>query len=200
MTSAEIWSIDTEFGFHDGRLDCESAWEPVCLCLVGLLSGERIAFWGWDHRLPAFFREHTDDLYVAHYAIAEMKYLLRLDIPLPARWFDTFVAWRWLTNRPGYPEASLPSALHRLGLPHLAPAAKSELRQQIARLEFDPGSSIDRHTIITYCFSDCDGAAALYRALETASTRQSWRTGSSFSRGWRGWSSRASRSTPRPPS
>ena len=85
MTGAEIWSIDTEFGFHDGRLDCESAWEPVCLCLVGLLSGERIAFWGWDHRLPAFFREHADDLYVAHYAIAEMKFLSRRGIPLPRR-------------------------------------------------------------------------------------------------------------------
>ena len=46
--------------------------------------------------------------------------------------------------------------MHQLGLPHLAAAAKSELRQQIGRLEFDPGSLIDRHTIITYCFSDCD--------------------------------------------
>lgn len=166
MAVAEVWSIDTEWGFRDGRLDCESAWEPVVLCLVGLRSGSRRHFWGRDPRLPAFFREHEGDLFVAHFACAEMKYLLRLNVPVPARWFDTFVAWRRLTNRPRRLDAGLSAALHRLGLPHLAPAAKEELRGQIVRLEFDPESPEDRRAVTAYCFSDCDGAAALYRRLE----------------------------------
>src|SRR4051812_35814519 len=93
----EIWVIDTEWGFRDGRIGQESAWVPVVLCLVGLRSGRRLSFWGRDPGLWAFFLEHSPDVFVAHYCIAEMKYLLRLGIPLPERWFDTFVAWRYLT-------------------------------------------------------------------------------------------------------
>src|SRR4051794_1373138 len=117
----EVWSVDTEWSFRDGRTDQESAWEPVVLCLVSLRSGRRLSFWGRHPGLRAFFIDHADDLFVAHNCVAEMKYLLRLDVPLPARWFDTFVGWRRLANKPGCLEASLSVALHRLGLPHLAP-------------------------------------------------------------------------------
>jgi hypothetical protein len=165
MAVAEVWSVDTEWGFRDGRIESESAWEPVVLCLVGLRTGRRHSFWGRDPRLPAFFRDRAGDLFVAHFAVAEMKYLLRLNVPLPARWFDTFVGWRRLTNRPRHLEAGLSAALHRLGLPHLAPAVKDELRQRILRLEFGPDSPEDRRTIADYCFSDCAGAAELYRWL-----------------------------------
>jgi hypothetical protein len=55
----------------------ESQWEPVVLCLVGLRSGRRLSFWGPDARLRDFFREHRDDVFLAHHAPAEMKYLNR---------------------------------------------------------------------------------------------------------------------------
>src|SRR5262245_29602495 len=115
--ATEVWLIDTEWGFHDERIDQESAWEPVGLCVVGLRSGHRLHFWGRHPALRTFFSDHTDDLFVSHNAVAEMKYLLRLNISLPPHWFDTFVAWRYLTNRPGYLEAGLAPALLRLGLP-----------------------------------------------------------------------------------
>src|SRR4051812_3204236 len=124
---SDEWVIDTEWGFRDGRVDRESAWEAVVLCLVGRHSGRRLSFWGNDPALRTFFREHANDLFIAHYTVAELKYLLRLGIPLPARWFDTFVAWRCLTNRPNSLEAGLTSALVRMGLPGLAPAEKKEL-------------------------------------------------------------------------
>ncbi len=171
MTSrppAEIWSVDTEWGFRGGCLDHESAWEPVVLCLVGLRSGRRLHFWGGDPRLPAFFRDHADDLFVAHYAVAEMKYLARLGVPIPANWFDTFVAWRYSTNRPKHLEAGLSVALHRLGLPGLAPSAKKALQQKILELRFDLDDAGDRREIVDYCFTDCDGCAALYNRLRDA--------------------------------
>lgn len=165
IPASEIWSIDTEWGFHDGRVDQESAWEPVVLCLVGLRSGCRHSFWGHDPGLPAFFTDHATDVFVSHYAVAEMKYLLRHGIVLPDRWFDTFVAWRYLTNRPRNLEAGLAPALQRLGLPGLVPAVKKELQQKILHLRFDPGRAADRQEITDYCFSDCDGGAALYQRL-----------------------------------
>jgi hypothetical protein len=161
-----VWFVDTEWGYREGRVDQESAWQPVVLCLVGLRSGRRLFYWGRDPNLHAFFRTHTDDLFVAHYAVAEMKYLLRLGIPLPAHWFDTYVAWRYLTNRPGNLEAGLAPALLRLELPGLPPAEKKELQQKILYLRFDPDHPGDRQEIIDYCFSDCDGCAALYNRIK----------------------------------
>ncbi len=166
QTDGEIWCVDTEWGFHSGQLDHESAWEPVVLCLVGLRSGRRLPFWGRDPRLGLFFRDHADDLFVAHNAVAEMKYLIRLGIPIPMNWFDTFVAWRHLTNRPNNLEAGLSLALHRLGLPGLAPAEKKQLQQKILELRFDPDDAADRAEIIDYCFSDCDGCGALYARVD----------------------------------
>jgi DNA polymerase-1 len=162
---SEIWSVDTEWGFRAGRLDQESAWEPVVLCLVGLCSGRRLQFWGRDLRLATFFRDHAGDLFVAHYAVAEMKYLIRLGIPLPVRWFDTFVAWRYITNRPKNREAGLSAALHQLELPYRAPAEKRELQRKIVELRFDPDNTDDRQRIIDYCFSDCDGCGLLYESI-----------------------------------
>lgn len=165
QSGGEIWFVDTEWGFREGRLDHESAREPVVLCVVGLRSGRRLSFWGRDPRLPAFFRDHASDQFVAHYSVAEMKYLLRLGIPLPERWFDTFVAWRYLRNRPSNLEAGLSVALHTLGLANRAPAEKKELQLRIAQLRFDPDSPDDRQEIINYCFSDCDGCGALYTEI-----------------------------------
>jgi DNA polymerase-1 len=159
----EVWAIDSEWGFRDCRIDEESAFEPVVLCAVGLYSKERHHFWGQDARLGAFFRAQAGDLFVSHYAIAEMKYLLRLGIPLPDHWFDTFVAWRCRTNSPGHLEAGLSGALHEAGLPHLAPAAKKELQLRILHLDF---AEKDRGAIVEYCSSDCDGCLALYRQLD----------------------------------
>jgi DNA polymerase I-like protein with 3'-5' exonuclease and polymerase domains len=161
-SGCEIWCLDTEWGFHSAHLDHESAWEPVVLCLVGLRSGRRLYFWGRDPRLPPFFSDHADDLFVSHNALAEMKYLLRFDIPPPAHWFDTYVARRYVTNRPNKLEAGLSLSLHQLGLPGLAPAEKKELQLKILYLRFNPDSPDDRTEIVDYCYSDCDGCGALY--------------------------------------
>lgn len=162
----EIWCVDTEWGFRGDRIDHESAWEPVVLCAVGLRSNRRFHFWERDDRLLLFFREHAADLFVAHNVVAEMKYLLRLGVPLPQKWFDTFVAWRFLTNEPNYPQANLSRALHSLGLPHLAPAAKAELQQRILQLRFNSNDDQERTEILKYCFSDCDGAAGLFTRIQ----------------------------------
>src|SRR4051812_11900517 len=111
----EIWLLDTEWGFHGERIDHESAWEPVVLCAVGLRSGRKYHFWQEDDRLKSFFRDHAGDLFVAHNVVAEMKYLMRLGVAMPQHWFDTFVAWRYLTNRPNQLEAGLSIALNQLG-------------------------------------------------------------------------------------
>jgi hypothetical protein len=161
---SEIWGIDTEWGFEKGHIDCESAWTAVVLCLVGLRSQRRLTFWRDDTKLQHFFAGHGDDLFVAHYAVAELKYLMRLKIEPPSAWFDTFVMERWETNRSGQLEAGLSAALHRRGLPHLAPAEKKELQQRILQLEFNSGGADDRQQIADYCLSDCDGCLALFRA------------------------------------
>lgn len=173
----ELWAVDTEWGFLGGRLDWESAWEPVVCCVAGLQSGRRYYFWGRDPRLAVFIAEHRDDVFVAHSAVAEMQYMLRLGIPLPEHWFDTFVAWRRMKNAPHHLEAGLSVALHALGLPHLAPAAKDALRTKIVNLEFDASDPAHRREIIRYCFSDCDGCGALYKRINDrvpAATMAHW--------------------------
>jgi hypothetical protein len=162
---AEAWAVDSEWGFRGGRVDQEDAWEPVMFCAVGLGSRRRLSFPGCDHALHAFLRENAGGLFVAHNAVSEMKYLLRLGAPIPARWFDTFVGYRWLTNRPGPPAAGLSEALHALGLAGSAPAAKKELRRRILHLRFDPACGRELRAITDYCLADCDGCAALYGRL-----------------------------------
>jgi len=161
----EIWGIDTEWGYSDGRIGQESAFEPVVLCAVGLHSGERHSFWRRTRRLREFFAEHTSDLFVAHYSTAEMEYLLRRRIPVPTHWFDTYSAFRRMSNRPNSLDAGLSFALHQQRLPRWAPAEKKELRDRIVSLKFDFDSPADREQITDYCFSDCDGTLALYQRL-----------------------------------
>src|SRR5262245_8047887 len=103
-------------------------WEPVTFCALGLRSGRRLSFWRRDGRLRDFLRDHRDDLFIAHNAIAEMKYLLRLNMLVPPRWFDTMFGWQWLKNRPKYPHQGLTDCLHKIGAPHLPPLVKDQLR------------------------------------------------------------------------
>ncbi|MBP62373.1 MAG: hypothetical protein CMJ62_12710 [Planctomycetaceae bacterium] len=135
--SHEVWSIDAEWGFLSGRVDEESAWQPVVLCAVGLHTRRRLHFWERDERLARFFADHSGDVFAAHYAVAEMKYLLRLGVPIPQTWFDTFVAWGRRNNAPGRLAASLSYALHALGMLHLVPTVKKELQTKILNLDFD---------------------------------------------------------------
>ena len=175
--NSEIWSVDTEWGFRDDLVDHESAFEPVVFCAVGLRSGRRLHFWGRDDRLSSFIHDHGDDLFVSHNVVAEMKYLLRLGITPPPNWFDTYVAWRYLTNKPHYPEAGLSAALRSSGLPHLAPAAKHDIRDNILHLRFSPHDSQDQQRIVDYCFSDCDGQAGLFERIRNrvpAATMAHW--------------------------
>jgi hypothetical protein len=164
VPGAETWSVDTEWGYRAGRVGKESAWEPVVLCLVGMLSGRRMHFWGRDPGLAQFLAEHADDTYVAYYAPAEMGYLIRLGLPPPRNWFCAYTAWRRLTNAPGLIEASLVAALRGLGLTHAAEREqeKKTLRERILRLDFDPQDIEVRNAILKYCFRDCDDCLAVY--------------------------------------
>jgi DNA polymerase I-like protein with 3'-5' exonuclease and polymerase domains len=106
--------------------------------------------------------DHADDLFVSHNNVAEKKYLIRLGISPPRRWFDTYIAWRRLTNEPGWPEASLASILDQLKIPHLALINKQALQQKILHLAFDPSDPGDLSEILNYCFGDCDGCGHVY--------------------------------------
>ena len=161
----ETWYIDCEFGFRDRRVDCESAWAPVVFCAVAARSGERHFFWHKDDRLAAFVASHADDLFVSHVNSVEMKFLIRLGIQLPRRWFDTCTAWRRVYNEPNHLEASLIHCLSYLGEPHLALLDKEIIRNRILYLDFDWGNPTDREEINNYCFGDCDGCGLLYRHL-----------------------------------
>src|SRR5215210_5499335 len=119
--AAETWFCDCEWGFGDGRVGFETSFVPVVFCLVGCRSKERHHFWGGDHGLASFMDLHINDTFVSHNNVAEMAYLLRSGITLPASWWDTYVGWRVLNNRPGNLEASLISALDKLKLPHVSP-------------------------------------------------------------------------------
>jgi DNA polymerase I-like protein with 3'-5' exonuclease and polymerase domains len=164
MTPAggETWFTDCEWAFAGGRIDLETAWVPVVFCLVGRRSRKRWHFWGRDDGLRRFMEDHAGDLFVSHNNVAEMKYLRRLRIPPPRRWFDTYVAWRRLTNEPGWPEASLASILDQLKIPHLALINKQELQQKILHLAFDTSDPEDLSEILNYCFGDCDGCSHVY--------------------------------------
>jgi DNA polymerase I-like protein with 3'-5' exonuclease and polymerase domains len=162
---AEIWHADSEWGFRDGRIDLETSFEAVVFCLVGRFSQERHSFWAGDPGLKSFMETHRTDLFVAHNVVAEMKYLLRANIRLPERWYDTYVAWRLLNNRPGNLEAGLISALDQLGVPHMPPLHKKDMQDLILNLRFDPDKPGDRAAITSYCLKDCDDCGLLYERI-----------------------------------
>ena len=60
-----------------------------------------------------------------------MTYLLRLGIELPQHWFDTFVAWRAITNRPKYPRAGLGDAV--LGFSGPIPVLSIHTRRKLQK-------------------------------------------------------------------
>jgi DNA polymerase I-like protein with 3'-5' exonuclease and polymerase domains len=162
------WSIDAEYGFYgeDGR---ESCFVPVVFCAVNLETGARHAFWGRDPKLARFIRNHDRDRFISHNLIAEAKYLLRLGIDLPRNWFDTMLAWRYVSNAEAVISYNLVAALTKLGLPYGCPEdEKNRLQQRLGSLQFDADSPEERRTIRDYCFEDCAAAARLYRRLAPA--------------------------------
>ena len=162
---AKVWISDAEWGYRDGRINYETSFEPVVFCVQRYRSQERYSFWGRDHGLKIFIEDHKNDLFVSHANLAEMKYLLRLGINLPGKWWDTYVGWRVLNNRPGNLEAGLISALDKLKLPHVSPDQKTILRDWILNLDFDPDSAADRQSITNYCFGDCVGCGLVYERI-----------------------------------
>ena len=98
-THSGVWGVDTEWGFHGGLVDHESAFEPVVFCAVEYRGNSRLSFWGRDPGLSGFLAEHADDLFVAHNATAEMRYLIRVGVPLPTYWYDTMIEERYCTSR-----------------------------------------------------------------------------------------------------
>src|SRR5262245_27043090 len=157
MTGRRLWSIDAEWGFRNGRVDWESAFEPVLFCALEVNTQERVHFWGRDGRLRDFIRANRAALFVSHNMVAEAKYLLRLGAPLPENWFDTMLAWRYLSNSERVPLHGLSAALEASGLSDLVTVQKKELQQQVLHLRFD-GSAQGRQAVLDYCFRDCQGA------------------------------------------
>ena len=158
----ETWFVDCEWGFLGGRVDMESAFEPVVFCAVGSRSSERLSFWGWEDGLGEFLDAHRADLFVSHNNVAEMKYVLRAGLRLPDRWFDTYVGWRLQTNQPGHIGAGLLAILDQLGLPHQTRAKKEEMQQKILHLRFGPA---DRQAIREYCLEDCVDCGLVYEEI-----------------------------------
>jgi hypothetical protein len=157
----EIWAVDSEWGFRDGRIGEPSARVPVLFNADSLHTQIIAPFWGEDPMLKVFMRERRHDLFVAHYAIAEITYLMRLHAEPPDRWFDTYIAERRETNAPGPPRASLVEALKRHQLSDFIPAEKVILREKILRLEVDVNKVDDRIQVGKYCLADCKACLAL---------------------------------------
>jgi DNA polymerase I-like protein with 3'-5' exonuclease and polymerase domains len=158
------WSVDSEYGFRGGA-EIETAFVPAVLCVVNVETGERHAFWGRDPRLARFVREHATDLWVSHNLIAEAKYMLRLGVAPPLRWFDTQLARRYTSNAEVVPKFNLLDTLTAFGIPHANGGDKKKLQKWIGNVQFNPDSPDDRRVIRSYCFADCDATALLYRRL-----------------------------------
>lgn len=149
---------DSEWGYRHGRIGAESAFEPVLF--VARVAGVNHHFAGHERdRLAAFVDAHRDHVWVAHAAPAEMRYLQRAGVSLPARWWCTRVGWRAVSNRSGYRESSLVAALRGLELGHLVPVQKKEIRDKILHLNFGPQ---DWPTIVDYCTADVMATEAVY--------------------------------------
>ncbi|VTR94313.1 dna polymerase i : DNA polymerase, putative OS=Pelobacter carbinolicus (strain DSM 2380 / Gra Bd 1) GN=Pcar_0797 PE=4 SV=1: DNA_pol_A [Gemmata massiliana] len=161
-TSDPVIVIDSEWGYTDRRIGCESAFMPVVLC-AQVLGGECHVFWARDrHRLAEFLVRYRDAYWVAHSATAEMKYLLRVGLQPPEKWWDTMVGYRVAANRSGYLSAALVDALGASGLADLIPPNKNEMREAILNLQFAPE---DEPAIAEYCMADVRATAALYARL-----------------------------------
>jgi DNA polymerase I-like protein with 3'-5' exonuclease and polymerase domains len=162
----EVWGVDSEWGYRDGRIGWESCWQPVVFCAVGLHSGRRFHFLGRDPALREFIRGEAGSLFVCHAAAAEMAYLLRLGIDLPPRWYCTFTAYRVWSNSSDRHPAGLTEALEHFNLSHMVPGAKKALQKKIANLAFDRDDPDEIQGIINYCLMDSDSTLALYQALK----------------------------------
>lgn len=163
-TGDSVIILDTEWGYRNGRIGSESALVPVVLCAKVLHSGQELVFLPGkdDQLLREFLAENNNALWVAHSITAEMKYLLRLGMPNPERWYDTLLAERWLTNSPLRLEAGLVKALERHGLSWLAPLEKKDIRQKILTLNFSSDDDRGMDEIVEYCMQDCRACAALF--------------------------------------
>lgn len=156
-----IVDVDTEFGFADGD-GVESSWQPVIFCASE--DGDHFHFWRDDPRLDAYLRDRDSRGYVfrAHNVTAEIKYILRLGFYVPQRWWDTMVAYRYLTNtQPNRPPSGLDDVTTALGYTHLVFADKSGMQRRIGKLDFDwnDGEFVER--IKQYCYSDCECGRAI---------------------------------------
>ena len=166
-----------------------------------LYSGTQVSFWGRTHpKLPSLgclLLAAPPPPDIIHISLRDRRaeiFALRLGVPLPGQWFDTFVAQRRVTNRPGLPPVpGLSAALHQAGLPHMAPAAKQDLRQRLARLEIHPVA--DRDLILNYCRDDAADCAALYPTLVSRIDPVIMAHWCEFLKVYPGWSCAVSRST-----
>jgi hypothetical protein len=153
-----IWLVDAEFRQPDGCLP-----ETHCVVLQEFNSGRTVRLWhprACD--LPDWSR--ADTLFVAYAADAELKCLMRLEVPLPHFVLDLYAEFRCrnsgLTVANGH---ELLGALSYFGLPGIAAAMKEENRELAMR--GGPYSVRDQQQLLEYCESDVVALAKLLPAM-----------------------------------
>lgn len=175
--NGQIFAVDSEYGYAGGRDRIPSAWRPVVFCAIDWRSGERFHFWRDDARLHAWINAHRSALFLAHNLIAEAQYLAQLGIEIPERWFDTMIAYRYVTNQSDFGRYGLEVAAEANGLgAHVFPD-KSSMQVMLGRLEFDWGDPATVNKIVRYCFADCELSGRLYDAqkdLVPADKMRTW--------------------------
>jgi hypothetical protein len=161
--TGKVFAVDAEWGFSGARIGRSTAFQPIIFCALDLDTGQRYSYWANEgDRLSSFIRANSDATYVAHYATAEMGYLLRYQIPLPDRWCCTYLEFRRATNSSERIPAGLIDCLAYYDEPHIDSADKELMREKCLVLDFDDE---DKGDIEEYCHGDCEAAGWIYDRL-----------------------------------
>lgn len=158
-----VWVLDTEFRTAPGEPNT-----PVCLCARDLNTGEEIeVFFDRHHENPF---SYDDTLFVAYHAAAEWKTFIALGWDLPHRIIDLRFEYLCLINgvwRCGTSlrqlGTGLVDAMREFNLDAMSCAEKQEERDYI--LWHAPYPPEGQRRILTYCWRDVDGTAALLDAI-----------------------------------
>ncbi len=153
------WVLDTEFMPVAGGLP-----EPICLSAADLVSGREVHLWLWGQEAPEPpFDLGPESLFIGYSLPAEWSVFLRLGWPLPLMALDLFAEYRCATNGLNVPAWDLAGALRRYGLPCFDELAKLDVQRRCA--EGGPFTSVEVREIMSYCESDVQFTAGLFRTM-----------------------------------